>query len=283
VKLKRLSDEELVESQQRGYFDEHLATFYSLTYGEPYLYEDKYLLYSDSASRSVSITLFVLDNECGSVEERVTCFKELTSYFKPDKVIIASPSWLPSCVDDFVCIKEYEDKDYQINLGQFDENLIGGSYKSLRYRVNHARRCGHSLSVGKALTPAHIKIIAHFLEKSRNYESWDYQLYFGLSEYISKFASPRLFNVFSNGLLVGFDVVDALGDVITASLGFYLDYPSISDFLVYEEILYAKKQGYKILDIGWGCNIPGLEDFKIKWKAAPRFHIYMQVFDKSPK
>jgi len=283
VKLKRLSDKGLVESQKRGYFDEHLATFYSLAYGEPYLYEDKYLLYSDSASRSVSITLFALDKECGSVEERITCFKELTSYFKPDKVTITSPSRLPSCVDDFACLKEYKDNDYQINLGQFDENLEGGSYKSLRYHVNHAKRCGYSLSVGKALTPAHINIIAHFLEKSRNYESWDYQLYLGLSEYISKFASPRFFNVFSNSLLIGFDVVDALGDVIAAPLGFYLDYLSISDFLVYEEILYAKKQGYKILDIGWGCNIPGLEDFKIKWKAAPRFRVYMQVFDKSLK
>jgi hypothetical protein len=137
--------------------------------------------------------------------------------------------------------------------------------------------------LGKALTPAHINIIARFLEKSRNYESWDYQLYLGLGGYISKFASPRLFNVFSNGLLIGFDVVDALGDVITAPLGFYLDYPSISDFMVYEEILYAKKQGHKILDIGWGCNTPGLEDFKVKWKAAPRFKLFMQVFDKNSK
>jgi hypothetical protein len=81
--------------------------------------------------------------------------------------------------------------------------------------------------VSKALTSAHINIIAHFLEKSKNYETWDYQLYLGLSDYVSQFASPRLSNVFSDASLLGFDVIDALSDVIAAPLGFYLDYPSV--------------------------------------------------------
>ncbi len=283
LKLKRLAEEEVVKSQQRGYFDEHLATLYSTAYGQPYLYEDKYLLYADSTTRDVSLTLFRLDEERGSDEERVACIRELTAHFKPHKLTITSPSKLPSRINDFVCRKEYNDKDYQIDLEQFDENLLGRSYKNLRYHVNHAKRCGYVLEEGKTLTSSHINIIAHFLEKSRNYESWDMALYLGLSEYVSKFASPRLFNVFSNGILIGFDVIDALSDVITTPIGFYLDYPSISDFLVYQEILYAKRQRFKILDIGWGCNNPGLESFKIKWKAIPRFHVCMQVFIKGSK
>ena len=281
MKLKRLNHEFVVKSQQRGYFDEHLVTLYSIAYGEPYLFEDKYPLYYDGASKTISLTLFGLNMETSSGTERTNCFKGLIAHFKINKVIVTSPSKLPSRIENFICEKEYEDRDFQILLERFDERLEGGSYKSLRYRVNHAKRCGYALATGKVLTPAHINIIAYHLAKSKNYELWDYQLYLGLSQYVSKFASPRLLNVFSDGLLIGFDVLDTLNDVLTVPLGFYLDYPSIADFLIYEEIIYAKKKGFKWLDIGWACNTPGLEEFKVKWKAVPRFHVYMQVFTKA--
>jgi len=281
LKLTQLGREDIVGAQQRGYFDEHIATLYSTAYGEPYLYDHRFLLYHDSASKTVSLTLFGLDRERGSDRERMSCFKDSTAYFKPSKVIVTSPSRLPPHIGDYGCEKVYEDKDYQISLEQFDESLKGGSNKSLRYRVNHAKRCGYSLSIGKKLTPAHLNIMAYYLAKSKNYELWDYQLYLGLSEYVLRFDSPRLFNVFSDGLLIGFDVVDFLSDVMAAPLGFYLDYPSIADFLIYEEILYAKKAGFKWLDIGWACNVQGLEEFKTKWKAVPKFYVYIQVFEKT--
>jgi len=281
LKLKRLSHEIVIKSQKRGYFDEHLMTLYSVAYGEPYLFEDKYPFYYDGASETVSLTLFGLDRETSSGTERTDCFKDLISRFKVNNVVVTSPSRLPSRIENFCCEKEYEDRDFQIPLERFDERLEGGLYKSLRYRVNHAKRCGYILSEGKVLTPAHINIIAHYLAKSKNYELWDYQLYLGLSQYLSKFASPRLLNLFSDGLLIGFDVIDTLSDVLTVPLGFYLDYPSIADFLIYEEIIYAKKKGFKWLDIGWACNAIGLEEFKVKWRAIPRFHVYMQVFRKA--
>jgi len=285
LKLKRLSYEDAVKSQQRGYFDEHLVTLYSTAYGEPYLLGDKYLFYHDAASKTVSLTLFELgretSNEASGETEGIDCFKHLIARFKPSKVVVTSPYKLPLHTSDYFCDKIYEDRDFQISIEQFDEKLAGGSYKNLRYRVNHAKRCGYSLKLGKALTPAHINIMAHYLAKSKSYELWDYQLYLGLDEYVSKFTSPQVFNVFSDGLLIGFDIVDALKDVLTVPLGFYRDYPSIADFLIYEEILHAKKQGFKWLDIGWACNTRGLEEFKVKWKAVPRFHVYMQVFSKT--
>jgi len=280
LRLKRLSDEDVVKCQHRGYFDEHLATLYSIAYGEPYLYRGKYLVYADLASKTISITLFGLDSESGGDAEKTRCFKDLTSHFKPSRVIVTSPSRLPSHIEDFACEKEYEDKDYQIALEQFNENLTGGAYKSLRYRVNHAKRCGYSLAIERALTPAHINIMAHHLAKSKSYEFWDYELYLGLGQYISRFDSPLLFSVFADGLLIGFDVVDFLSDVMAVPLGFYLDYPSVADFLIYEEILYGKNKRFKWLDIGWACNEPGLEEFKVKWKAVPRFRVFMQVFTK---
>lgn len=278
LKLAHLKIAEVVECQRRGYFDEHLATLYAMAYGEPYLCRDKYLVYHDSASKAVSLTLFPLDKNGGSSKERLDCLREILTRFEPSQVIVTSPSQMPSPVEEYVCEIVHRDSDYQISLGGFDESLGGGDYKSLRYRVNHARRCGYSLVVGKSFTPAHINVLARFLVKSKDYEFWDYQLYLALSQYVSRGASAQLFNVFLDGLLVGFDVVDALGDVLCVPLGFYLDYPSVGDFLIYREILHAKRQGFRWLDIGWACNAPGLREFKVKWRAVPRFDVCVQVF-----
>jgi len=281
LRLKRLSDADVVKAQSRGYFDEHLATFYSVAYGEPHLYEDAYLVYLDVASETVSLTLFGLDSNEGNDRERIACFEEVTAYFKPERVIVTSPAKLPSEIGGFDCERAYEDKDFQIAIEEFDADLVGGQYKSLRYRVNHARRCGYTLARGKLMTPAHINIMAHHLAKDRDYEMWDYQLYLGLSQYVSRFGSPRFFSVFLGDVLVGFDVVDVVGgDVMVVPLGFYMGYPSIADFLIYEEVCRAKDLGFRWLDVGWACNVPGLEEFKLKWKAVPRFRVCMQVFSR---
>jgi len=280
VRLKALDTTTARKAQRRGYFDEHLTGLYSSAYGKPYLYRDSYLVYEDPASKAVSLTLFALEKDADSQEDRLKCLREVTRYFQPARLIVTSPLKLPDSYDGYVCEKSYADKDYQIFLEQFDENLVGGSYKGLRYHVNHAKRQGYSLVSGKVFSPAHISILASFLVRSKSYEIWDYQLYLALGDFFSKRGSHVLFNVFSDGLLVGFDVVDALSDVLCVPLGFYLDCPSIADYLIYEEILYAKKRGFKWLDIGWACNVSGLEEFKVKWKAAPRFEVYVQVFKR---
>ncbi len=281
MKLRRLSNAGVVRAQSRGYFDEHLATFYSVAYGEPHLYNDEYLVYLDAASKTVSLTLFRLDSNTGNDRERSACFEEVTAQLKPERVVVTSPARLPSEIGGFDCVRVYEDKDFQIALKEFDVDLAGGRYKSLRYRVSHAKRCGYKLSQGKLMTPAHINIMAHHLAEDKDYEMWDYQLYLGLSQYVSKFDSPRFLNVFLGDVMVGFDVVDVVGDdVMVVPLGFYMDYPSIADFLIYEEVCQARDLGFRWLDVGWACNVSGLEEFKIKWKAFPRFRVCMQVFSR---
>lgn len=265
--------------QKRGYFDEHLATLYSVAYGEPYIYQNKYLLYHDPMSKIVWLTLFRLDNAEDTSVNTTKCFEASVKTFKPNKVVTTSPTRLPPNLGDFHCETVYEDKDYQINLQQFDEKLNGGSYKHLRYRVNNAEKLGYTLAVGKELTVAHSHIIALHLTK-KSYAPWDYQLYLKLGEYLKRFSSPRLFNVFLSDMLIGFDVVDFLANTMAAPLGFYLDYPSLADFLLYQEILHGKRQGFEWLDIGWACNNPGLEAFKQKWKAISRFSVCMQEYQK---
>jgi hypothetical protein len=282
LKLKPLTQDDIVHCQKRGYFDEHLVTLYSVTYGEPYICQNKYLLYHDPLSRIVWLTLFRLDNADNTSVDVTECFEASVKAFQPNKVITTSPTLLPPNLGDFHSETVYQDKDYHINLQQFDEKLNGGSYKHLRYRVNNAEKRGYTLAVGKELTVAHSRIIALHLTK-KNYASWDYQLYLRLGEYFKRFSSPRLFNVFSGGILIGFDVVDLLADTMATPLGFYLDYPSLADFLIHKEILQGKRQGLKWLDIGWACNNPGLEAFKKKWTAILRFSVCMQEYQKVNK
>jgi len=279
LKLKPLTKNDIVDCQKRGYFDEHLATLYSVAYGEPYIYQNKYLLYHDPLSKMVWLTLFGLGNSKDTSGDATECFEASVEIFQPNKVITTSPTRLPLNLDDFHCETLFEDRDYQINLRQFDEKLNGGSYKHLRYRVNNAEKRGYTLAVGKELTVAHSHIIALHLAK-KNYAPWDCQLYLRLSEYLQKFSSPRLFNVFSDGTLIGFDVIDFLADTMATPLGFYLDYPSLADFLLYQEILHGKRQSFEWLDIGWACNNPGLEAFKKKWTAISRFGVCMQEFQR---
>lgn len=280
MKLKPLNKNEVVHCQRRGYLDEHLATLYSVAYGEPYIYQNKYLLYHDHISKIVWLTLFKLDTYKDASADATKCFKVSEKAFQPNTLITTSPTPLPPTIEDFQCKTIYQDKDYQINLKQFDEKLNGGSYKHLRYRVNNAEKRGYTLAVGKKLTVAHSRIIALHLTK-KNYAPWDYQLYLRLDEYLRRFASPKLFNVFSRETLIGFDIVDFLANTMTTPLGFYLDYPSLADFLLYQEIMHAKKQGLEWLDIGWACNNPGLEAFKEKWKALSRFSVCIQEYQRT--
>ena len=282
MKLKPLAKNGIVNCQKRGYFDEHLATLYSTAYGKPYICENKYLLYHDPSSKMVWLTLFGLDDDKDTSVDVNEFFEILTKTFQLNEIVATSPIRLPLNLGDFHSEIVYEDKDYQINLRQFDEKLNGGTYKHLRYRVKNAEKHGYKLAVGKKLTIAHSHIVALHMT-IKDCEFWDYQLYLKLGDYLNRFSSPKLFNVFSGDTLIGFDVVDFLADTMVIPLGFYLDYSSLADFILYQEILHGKAQGFEWLDIGWACNNSGLEAFKKKWAAIPRFNVYMQDYQKMNK
>ena len=275
MEVKRLTQNEVLLYQKRGSFDEHLITLNAQVYGDPYVFEDTFLVYHDPMSETLWLTLFELN---GSINHpsRLECLKASTAEFEPRKVTVASPEKLESTIGDYCCENMFFDKDYQVKLDEFDENLKGGAYECLRYRVNNALKRGYTLDEGKELTPAHSCVMAYHISK-RQYHLWDLQLFLRLHKYVEKSTTAKLFNVALNGLLIGFDVVDFMGNTMTTPLGFYLDYPSLADFMMHKEILYAKKQGFERLDIGWACS-PGLEEFKKKWKGIPRFNIHVQEY-----
>ena len=271
--LKSLSEKELISYQRRGYFDENLVTFYSIAYGKPYVCRDTYILYSDPLTKTLSVFLFELNGK----ENVLECVNTALRNFKPNRLLVDSPEELPPDIGDYHRERTFVDKDYQINVKEFDENLRGKAYEKLRYRVNNARKRGYKLTVDRKMTAAHSFVIASHMTKEI-YNVWDYQLYLAINEYVTRFSSPRFFNVFLNGELVGFDLVDFTDTAMIVPLGFILaSYPSLSDFLMFEEVIYAKKQGLDWLDVGWSCD-PGLEEFKKKWTAIPRFTVYVQEY-----
>jgi len=274
--LKRLTKNTLVLYQRLGHFDEHLASFYSLAFGEPYIYKDTYLLYYDRFSKILYLTLFELNGN----EDKLQCIETAAKLFEPAEIVTDSPEKLQPDIRDFHCTNIHFDRDYQIYLPKFDETLKGNAYKDLRYRVHNAIKRGYYLEIGRKMTPAHYHLVACH-EAAKKCDLWDNQLYLSIRDYLKHYASPLLFNVLSNGVLIGFDVVDFLNDTtMTIPLGFYLDYPSLADFILFKEIVYAKERGYTWLDLGWACN-SGVESFKRKWMAEPKFEIWTQEYVKN--
>jgi len=275
ARFKRLTKNTTILYQRLGRFDEHLVSFYSVAFGNPYLYEDTYPLYYDRFSRILYLSLFELKGR----EDKLQCIETAVKLFKPEKMVTTSPEKLQTDIGDFHCVNMDFDRDYQIYLPKFNENLEGNAYKQLRYRVHNAIKRGYYLETERKMTPAHYHLVAcHEMEKKC--DLWDSQLYLSIREYLKHFASPLLFDVFSNKMLIGFDLVDFLNDTMTIPLGFYLDYPSLADFILFKEIVYAKEKGYTWLDLGWACN-SGVESFKRKWMAEPRFEIWTQEYSKN--
>lgn len=275
--VRKLTDNDALSYQRRGYFDEHLVTLYSLAYGEPCIYKETYLLYYDSIKKELSITLFELNkNEGNSHEDRMECIQAGIDAFAPERITLTTPERMPQALGGYRCQAVFFDCDYQIYLPEFDEKLRGHRYKDLRYRVHNAAKREYFLEVGKHVTQKHIDLVDLHLAK-RTLNPWDIDLCESVVRYIRKFSSPKLFNAFQGDALLGFDVVDFLDGTMATPLGFSLDYPSLADFITFKEVEYAKKQGLEWLDLGWACN-SGLENFKKKWLAAPRFYVWTQEY-----
>lgn len=273
--LKRLEKRAIVLYQQLGHFDEHLTSFYSVAFGDPYLCDDTYLMYFDRSSKILYASLYDLQRR----SDKGQCIDAAIKQFQPQRIVTTSPEKLQMDLGKYQCINTYFDRDYQIHLPNFDEALKGREYKDLRYRVHNAEKRGYSLETGRRITHSHFHIIAcHEAEKRIAWR--DHQLYLSVQDYLKTFNGPLLFNVYSGKMLIGFDLIDFLKDTMVIPLGFYLDYPSLADYILFKEIVYAKERGYIWLDVGWACN-PGVESFKKKWMAEPRFEIWTQEYVKT--
>ena len=112
---------------------------------------------------------------------------------------------------------------------------------------------------------------------------WDFEELLYLENFFKEHNHGVMMEVYRQDELVGFDVVDFFEDnrIMVVPLGIYLEEQSLSDFIMYENLIHAKDKGYKWLDISLGCRNKGLENFKKKWQAEPKYQLFVQTIKKS--
>lgn len=267
--LKALNKYEIEAAQREGYMCEHLLCLYSTVAYKTELFNDNYPVFT-SKYEEADVVLFGLKKD---QEDRLKCVQYLSKM--PIKTLnIITPELLNNLPNTTLT---YSVLDYHINVNQFDIDLKGKKYKSIRYRINQANKNGYYAKLSKNFGSSHIYILSRHMTR-RKYDAWDFEEMLSLERFLREHNPGMMMEVYKGDKLIGFDVIDFFENnkIMIVPLGIYLKIPGLSDFLMYENIKYAKENGYKWLDVGSACGEPKLRRFKEKWFAQPTYKIFVQ-------
>ena len=265
-----LTTEEKEKVQRKGYMFEHLLCLYSMASYKTALYNNNFPVYL-SGYNEADIILFGLENK---QEDGLECVQEMLR-FPVEKLNIVTPKPLTDLSDVETSSIDW---DYHINVEQFDINLRGNGYQNLRYSVHRADKMKYHMKLNREFTRNHIYIMARHMARY-SLDVWDFEELLSLERFFEEHNHGLIMEAHHEDKLVGFDVMDFLEDnkIMVVPLGVYLEMPSVADFLMYENIKYAKRKGYKWLDIGLACRNIGLQNFKKKWFAEPKYPLFVQT------
>ncbi len=274
--LKILNKHEKEDAQKRGYMCEHLLCLYSMVSDRTALYNDTFPVFFNSFGES-DVILFGLAK---TGEDRLTCVRELMN-LPIHTLNIISPTALTGVPNVRTL---YVDWDFHINVNEFDLELKGRRYKRLRYRIQQAEKKGYHTRLTRTFTSKHTYILSRHMARHK-LNVWDYEELLSLDRFFREHEHGLIMEAYQNEQLVGFDVIDFFdtNKIVAVPLGIYLDTPLISDFLMYENLHYARDNGYLWLDIGLTCGCIGVKHFKEKWQAKPKFQIFVQALDTAQK
>jgi len=268
--LHFLTDEGKEEAQKKGYMCEHLLCLYSMTADRTALYNNNFPVYFTSYGEA-DVILFGLAKKD---EDKLTCVQELLELPLRELNIVS-----PATMTDLVGIEsKYVDWDYHINVEQFDLDLKGKQYKNLRNRVNQAEKKGYYTRFGRTYTSNHAYILSRHIAR-HTLDIWDLEELLSLDRFFKEHSHSYMMEAYHQDKLIGFDVVDFLEEnkIMVVPLGIYLEEPSLADFLMYENLRHAQNKGYKWLDIGLTCRNVGLQGFKEKWLAKPKYKVSVRT------
>jgi len=272
--LRFLDDWEKEEEQKRGYMYEHLLCLYSSAGYRTTLYRETYPVFINKYGE-VDIVLFGLREHSVNEEDCVNDLLETPV----ETLNIVSPK-------PFHGIEGLEMKsvefDYHIDVDRFDMEMKGSEYKQIRYRVNRAKREGYEVRISREFTPDHIYVLSRHLTQN-SYTVWDYEELLSLERFFRDHDHGFMMEIYSDDKLMGFDVVDFFeaNEIMVVPLGIYLQVPGLADLMMYENLKYAKMNGYRWLDVGSDCGRESLREFKEKWFAKPKYEIHVQRVKKS--
>jgi hypothetical protein len=265
-----LTKTEKEELQGRGYMCEHLLCLYSMVSEVTALFNDTYPVLLNPYDEADVILFGFLEGD----EERSACLQTVSQL--PIKTLnTVSPvpiEGLPNTVTRYI------DWDYQIDVQRFDFDLRGGGNRAVRHSVNQAEKIGYTVNFGRMFTINHAYILSRHMSR-HSLDVWDYEELVSLDRFFREHDHGLLMEAYLDGRLVGYDVVDFFEDtrIMVTPMGLYLDYPRVSDFLMYENLKYARDRGYELLDVGPACGSQGLAAFKAKWSASPKYPLYVQT------
>ena len=274
--LKILNKHEKEDAQKRGYMCEHLLCLYSMVSDRTALYNDTFPVFLNSFGET-DVILFGLDKKG---EDQLTCIRELMKLPMNTLNIVS-----PTAFNGVPGVKtKYVDWDFHINVAEFDLNLGGRRYKPLRYRIQQAEKKGYHTRLARNFTSKHTYILSRHMARY-NLDVWDYEELLSLDRFFREHEHGLMMEAYQNEKLVGFDVLDFFdaNKILAVPLGIYLDSHLVSDFLMYENLKYARDRGYVWLDVGPTCGSVGVKRFKEKWHAKPKFQIFVQALDTTSK
>jgi hypothetical protein len=269
--LRQLSKQEIEAFQRKGYMCEHLLSLYSIIARYTALLDDNFPVFVNGFKEADVIFFGLKDRNTGEIES----LNELKKYANTINIIS------PCEIQGQNIVTRYVDWDYHIALDTFSLDLKGKEYKRIRYRVNQAEKQGYYTKISRDLTANHLYLLSRYMSV-HELTFWDYEEVLSLERYFLKFNHCRMIEVYNQGALCGFDVVDFYDDtgMMVVPLGIYLHPQKISDFMMYEDINYAKQKGYEILDVGPSCQNPGLQRFKEKWFAKPAHQLFVHCMQQ---
>jgi hypothetical protein len=173
---------------------------------------------------------------------------------------------------------KYVDWDFHIDVKQFDFDLKGHAYKNLRNRLKQVETRGYHSRRTRDFTSQHIYILSRHMSR-HTLDVWDYEELLSLERFFREHDHGLMIEAYQDDQLVGFDVVDFVDDdkIMVVPLGIYLDRQLVSDFLMYENLKFARERGCEWVDVGPTCGSDGVRRFKEKWFAKPKFNLHVQT------
>ena len=255
--LRFLKKSEIEDAQKEGYVCEHLLCFYSTVAYRTALYDDDFPVFI-SRYDEADVILFGLKDIYG---DKLDCLRDLVKM--PIKILnIVTPEPVSALHNTEV---KYSVWDYHIDVRQFDLYLKGRKYKSICYRVKHEEKSGYYTKISRSITPSHIYLLSRHMTHHNLY-AWDFEEMLSLERFFRKHPSGLMIELYQDDKLLGFDIIDFLENnrIMVVPLGIYLEAPGVADFLMYEDLKYAKENNYVELDIGPDCGEPKLRQFKDK-------------------
>jgi hypothetical protein len=158
--------------------------------------------------------------------------------------------------------------------------LKGSKYKHISFALKKTEKMNYEMKLSREFTSKHIYILSRHLLRHR-LDVWDYEELLSLERFFREHDHGLMMEVYRGNRLLGFDVVDFFEDnqIMVVPLGIYLQSPLVSDFMMYENLKFARDKGYRWVSVGPACGREGLRRFKEKWFAEPKFKLHVQTMN----